>query len=171
MHLEHNSFVFRHLHCYAMSSSEDSADEGGISEHVSSRESSDHEEPPEEVLESSTDEDQKKPKKHKKTKLSNKYIDVESHNVQLKKQKVKHNKKISCRTVVNPTKPYNKTDNTLAAERSSIIKRTVTFPAKTFRGQILLKQEGLNLRIIDIYNGPCKVVSKSSKELVVSSEL
>ena len=154
-----------------MSSSEDYADEGISEHHISSRENSDHDEAPEEVLESSIDEDQKKPKKLKKQKLSNKYIDVEGHNVQVKKQKLKHNKKITCRTVINPTKPYNKTDNTLAAERSSIIKRTVTFPAKTFRGQILLKQEGLNLRIIDIYNGPCKVVSKSAKELVVSSEL
>lgn len=155
-----------------MSSSEESAvEEGGTTEHdSSSRETSEEHEEQEDVLESS-DEVNKKPKKHKKQKLTNKYIDVAVHNAKLKNKKlIKHNKKITCRTVKDSTKPYIKNENTIS-ERSSIVKRTVTFPKLTYRGQILLKQEGLNLRILDIYNGHCEVISKSSKELVVATEL
>ena len=144
-----------------MSSSEEStAEEGVTSEHGSS---SEHEQA-EDVLDLSSDEEhnQKSTKKHKtKQKSTNKYIDIAGHNAKLKhKKKIKHNKKITCRTVLNSAKPYNKNEQNTQAERSSIVKRTVTFPKNTYRGQILLKQEGLNLRILDIYNGHCEVISK-----------
>ena len=145
-----------------MSSSEETTEEGVTSEHGSSRESSEGDEQAEDVLDLSSDEEhnQKSTKKHKKQKSANKYIDIEAHNVKLKNKKIKHNKKITCRTVLNSAKPYNKNEQNTLAERSSIVKRTVTFPKNTYRGQILLKQEGLNLRILDIYNGHCEVISK-----------
>ena len=156
-----------------MSSSEETTEEGVTSEHGSSRESSEGDEQAEDVLDLSSDEEhnQKSTKKQKKQKSANKYIDIETHNAKLKNKKIKHNKKITCRTVLNSAKPYNKNEQNTLAERTSIVKRTVTFPKHTIRGQVLLKQEGLNLRILDVYNGQCEVISKSAKELVVASEL
>ena len=175
------SRIFRKYHTLIFSdemssSSEETTEEGVTSaEHGSNRSEGDDEQAEENVLDLSSDEEtnQKSTKKHKtKQKSTNKYIDIAGHNAKLKhKKKIKHDKKITCRTVPNSDKPYNKNEQNSLAERTSIVKRTVTFPKHTIRGQVLLKQEGMNLRILDVYNSQCEVISKSAKELIIASEL
>ena len=153
------------------SSSEETTEEGVTSEHGLNRSEGDDEQAEENVLDLSSDEEtnQKLTKKHKtKQKSTNKYIDFAEHNAKLKrKKKIKlDKKKITCRTIPNSDKPYSKNE-----QNSLAVKRTVTFPKHTIRGQVILKQEGMNLRILDVYNSQCEVISKSAKELIIASEL